>query len=99
VTGPRGAVLRKPGADWEIHELTIHLPGSVLARTERRVLGCYFGSCNPVRDIPLVLSLYQRGELQLDELISARYRLDDITAGYADLAAGRNARGLIAFMG
>jgi S-(hydroxymethyl)glutathione dehydrogenase/alcohol dehydrogenase len=51
-----------------------------------------------VRDIPLVLSLYQRGELQLDELISARYRLEDITAGYADLAAGRNARGLIAFM-
>jgi Zn-dependent alcohol dehydrogenase len=79
-------------------ELTIHLPGSVLARTERRVLGCYFGSCNPVRDIPLVLSLYQRGELQLDELISARYRLEDITAGYADLARGRNARGLIAFM-
>ena len=141
MTGPRGAVLRRPGTDWEIHELTvappkagevlvrmayaglchsdehmrfstttelpvvgghegsgvvaetgpgvtalapgdhvaltfvdeltIHLPGSVLARTERRVLGCYLGSCSPVRDVPLVLRLYQRGELQLDELISA----------------------------
>jgi S-(hydroxymethyl)glutathione dehydrogenase/alcohol dehydrogenase len=57
------------------------------------VLGCYFGSCNPVRDIPLVLSLYQRGELQLDELISARYRLEDITAGYADLARGQTPAG------
>ena len=97
-TGKGGAVVLA-GLSRDPDELTIHLPGSVLARTERRVLGCYFGSCNPVRDIPLVLSLYQRGELQLDELISARYRLDDITAGYADLAAGRNARGLIAFMG
>ena len=62
------------------------------------MLGCYLGSCSPVRDIPLVLSLYQRGELQLDELISARYRLEDITTGYADLSRGQNARGLIAFM-
>ena len=93
-----GAAVVLAGLSRDPDELTIHLPGSVLARTERRVLGCYFGSCNPVRDIPLVLSLYQRGELQLDELISARYRLENITAGYADLARGRNARGLIAFM-
>jgi len=52
-----------------------------------------------VRDIPLVLSLYQRGELQLDEMVSARCRLEDITAGYADLARRRNARGLIVFGG
>ena len=62
------------------------------------MLGCYLGSCSPVRDIPLVLSLYQRGELQLDELISACYRLEDITTGYADLSRGQAARGLIAFM-
>ena len=57
------------------------------------MLGCYLGSCSPVRDIPLFLSLYQRGELQLDELISARYRLEDITAGYADLARGQTPAG------
>jgi Zn-dependent alcohol dehydrogenase len=31
-------------------------------------------------------------------MISARYRLEDIAAGYADLTRGRNARGLITFM-
>jgi len=45
----------------------------------------------------LVQAENQRGELQLDELVSARYRLEDITAGYDDLARGRNARGLIDF--
>ena len=46
-----------------------------------------------MRDIPLVLSLYQRGELQLDEMVSARCRLEDITAGYADLARGQTPAG------
>ena len=71
----------------------------MLARSERRILGSFFGSCNPVSDVPLLLGLYQRGELHLDELVSTHYPLEDINTGYADLAAGRNARGLIAFMG
>jgi S-(hydroxymethyl)glutathione dehydrogenase/alcohol dehydrogenase len=67
----------------------------VLAATERRVVGCFFGSANPVSDVPLLLGLYQRGQLQLDQLVSRQYRLEEISAGYADLAAGRNVRGLI----
>jgi hypothetical protein len=42
--------------------------------------------------------LYQRGELQLDELISARYRLEDSPRATPTWRY-RNARGLIAFMG
>jgi Zn-dependent alcohol dehydrogenase len=78
-------------------DLNVQIPGTVLAATERRVLGCFFGSCNPVRDIPLLIGLYQRGQLQLDELISRHYQLEEISAGYADLASGRNVRGLIEF--
>lgn len=78
-------------------DLNIQLPGTLLAVAEKRILGSFFGSCNPVRDIPLLLRAYQRGELRLDELISRHYPLPEIAAGYADLAAGRNLRGLIEY--
>jgi NDMA-dependent alcohol dehydrogenase len=93
----RGGTVVIAGMSHDPLDLTIQIPGTVLAATERRVLGCFFGSCNPVRDVPLLIGLYQRGELQLDQLISRHYQLDEISAGYADLASGRNVRGLIEF--
>ncbi len=48
-------------------------------------------------DVPLLLNLYRRGELLLDELVSKHYQLEEINDGYADLAAGRNARGVIGY--
>jgi S-(hydroxymethyl)glutathione dehydrogenase/alcohol dehydrogenase len=44
-----------------------------------------------------LLELYRGGRLLLDELITARYRLDEINQGYADMHAGRNLRGIIDF--
>jgi len=93
----RGGTVVIAGLSHDPLELNIQLPGTVLATTERRVAGSFFGSCNPVRDVPLLLDLYHRGQLQLDQLISRHYRLEEISAGYADLASGRNARGLIDF--
>jgi len=37
------------------------------------------------------------GRLKLDELITRRYRIDEAPAAFADLEAGRNARGVIVF--
>ncbi|MCV7383957.1 NDMA-dependent alcohol dehydrogenase [Mycolicibacter longobardus] len=59
--------------------------------------GTVFGSCNPRTDIPLLAGLYEAGRLQLDEMITRRYRLDDINEAYDDLAAGRLIRGVIDF--
>ncbi len=44
-----------------------------------------------------MLDLYRSGRLKLDELITDRYRLEDINRGYDDLHAGRNVRGIIDF--
>jgi alcohol dehydrogenase (nicotinoprotein) len=93
----RGGTLVIAGLSHDPLELNVQLPGTVLVATERRVVGSFFGSCNPLADVPLLLGLYQRGQLQLDQLISRQYELAEITAGYADLASGRNARGVIAF--
>jgi alcohol dehydrogenase (nicotinoprotein) len=78
-------------------DLNVQVQGTVLAVTQRRIAGSFFGSCNPAKDVPLLLSLYQRGDLLLDQLVSKHYALEEVSAGYADLAAGRNARGVIEF--
>ncbi|MCK9893513.1 hypothetical protein [Frankia sp. AgB32] len=40
-----------------------------------------------------MLELYRQGRPRLDELITTRYRLDELNDGNADLRAGRNVRG------
>ena len=56
-----------------------------------------FGSCNPRTDIARLARLYQSGQLQLDEMITKRYRPDDINDAYADLVNGEIIRGVIDF--
>ena len=74
---------------------TVQVPGSELTLFEKRVVGSLFGSANPVYDIPRLLELYRAGDLKLDELITRRYRLDEINQGYQDMLDGRNIRGVI----
>jgi S-(hydroxymethyl)glutathione dehydrogenase/alcohol dehydrogenase len=74
-----------------------NFPGAVLARQEKTVTGSYYGSANPARDFPLFTELYQRGQLDLDRLVSKTYPLEQINAAYADMLAGTVARGVIVF--
>jgi alcohol dehydrogenase len=41
--------------------------------------------------------LYEAGQLQLDEMVTRRYRLDDINEAYADLRNGEIIRGVVDF--
>ncbi|HTM84593.1 MAG TPA: zinc-binding dehydrogenase, partial [Mycobacterium sp.] len=68
-----------------------------LVLMNKNLCGTVFGSCNPRTDIPLLATLYHAGRLQLDEMITKRYRLDDINEAYEDLAAGELVRGVIDF--
>jgi S-(hydroxymethyl)glutathione dehydrogenase/alcohol dehydrogenase len=74
---------------------TIQLSSGVLTLYEKTVKGTLFGSGNPQRDILKMLDLYQAGRLHLDELITTRYRLDQVNEGYRDLEEGKNIRGVI----
>ena len=64
---------------------------------QKRIQGSLFGEGNPLVDVPRMLQMYTQGRLKLDELITTRYRLDDVAQGYDDMHAGRNLRGLIEF--
>jgi Zn-dependent alcohol dehydrogenase len=63
----------------------------------KNIRGTVFGSCNPRADIPRFARMYQSGQLQLDEMITKRYRLDEINDGYDDLRGGKIVRGVIDF--
>lgn len=76
-------------------KLTIQLPSALLVRNEKVIRGSQFGSSNPTYDIVKLLRLYDAGRLKLDELITRRYRLDDLDEGYQDLRDGKIIRGLV----
>jgi S-(hydroxymethyl)glutathione dehydrogenase / alcohol dehydrogenase len=62
---------------------------------EKRLLGSVYGSGQPSRDIPRLISLYQEGRLKLGELVSRTYALDQVNAALTALAASDGARGVI----
>ena len=68
-----------------------------LVRGERVLKGCYYGSARCHVDMPKIVDLYLSGLLNLDELVTRRYSLDQINEAYADLNSGGVGRGVIAF--
>ena len=67
-------------------------------RARRLVEHCsYFGSARPRVDAPRILGLYKAGKLKLDELITRTYPISEAPQAFADMQAGRNARGVIVF--
>jgi S-(hydroxymethyl)glutathione dehydrogenase/alcohol dehydrogenase len=78
-------------------DLTIKQNSMMVTLWQKRIQGALFGSANPLYDIPRLLALYRTGDLKLDELISRRYRLEQVNQGYEDMLEGRNIRGVIEF--
>ena len=56
-----------------------------------------YGQCVPARDFPKLLSLYARGLLMLDEIVTGVYPLDDIERAFADMLAGTGSKGVLVF--
>jgi S-(hydroxymethyl)glutathione dehydrogenase/alcohol dehydrogenase len=63
----------------------------------REILGCWGGSTRPERDFPRYADLFMEGKLKLRELVSHRFRLDEVNEALAALERGDVARGLIVF--
>lgn len=69
--------------------------GFILPGYQKGIVGGLFGGANPLYDIPNLLGLYRSGDLKLDELVTQRYRLDQVNDGYRDMLEGKNVRGVI----
>ncbi|MFC3117786.1 zinc-binding dehydrogenase [Jhaorihella thermophila] len=61
------------------------------------LIGSKMGDVVIQRDIPWMIDLYQQGRLKLDELISGRWRLDQINEAIADTKTGSAKRNVILF--
>ena len=64
---------------------------------ERRIQGCMMGSNRFRTDMPRLIEFFMQGKLHLNEMISARIKLEDINEGFAALKAGGIARNVIVF--
>lgn len=76
------------------HDLTI--PNVLFfGMAEKKLMGCFMGSSNSLRDIPRYLALWRAGQLDLEALITKRVPLADINQGFTDLVAGTGVRTVV----
>lgn len=73
----------------------LDLPINRIVMNDITIRGTVMGSSGLRRDIPRIVALYQQGKYKLDELITHRFALEDITTGYAQLHSGDIVRGVI----
>jgi S-(hydroxymethyl)glutathione dehydrogenase / alcohol dehydrogenase len=64
---------------------------------EKVLTASFMGSTNTKLDIPKLVALYQAGRFKLDELITARYTLDQINQAVEGLASGKDLRNVIIY--
>ncbi|MFT4128397.1 MAG: NDMA-dependent alcohol dehydrogenase [Gordonia sp. (in: high G+C Gram-positive bacteria)] len=68
-----------------------------LTLLQKRVQGAIFGGTGPRTQVPALLNEYRAGRLNLADLVTTTYRLDQINEAYDDMLAGKNLRGMIVY--
>ena len=56
---------------------------------QKNLQGTIFGGGNPHYDIPQLLSMYKAGKLNIDDMITRQYKLEQINEGYQDMLDGK----------
>ncbi len=90
-------MLTNRGMSRNIATSAVTVPAGELTLFQKRIQGSLFGESAMFRDIPRLVSMYQNGQLKLDELITNTYTLDEVQKGYEDMHAGKNIRGVIVY--
>jgi S-(hydroxymethyl)glutathione dehydrogenase/alcohol dehydrogenase len=63
---------------------------------EKAIRGCWYGSCRPPIDFPILLDLYKAGKLRLDLLVTP-CTLDEVNDAMTAIENGKTARSVIVF--
>lgn len=56
-----------------------------------------YGGCRPEQDFPKILNHYKSGELQLEEMVTKTYTLEELPLAFEAMRSGKNAKGVITF--
>jgi S-(hydroxymethyl)glutathione dehydrogenase/alcohol dehydrogenase len=76
-------------------QVTLNL--AMLTLMQKNLQGTIFGGGNPQYDIPQLLSMYKAGKLNLDDMVTRQYKLEQVNEGYQDMLNGKNIRGIIRY--
>lgn len=89
--GGTGVVVGVPTTPVELDALNVVVE-------EKKFVGSCGGSCLPERDFPQFINWYDKGQLDLEKLVTKRYRLDQINEATKALAEGKiTGRAIIVF--
>jgi S-(hydroxymethyl)glutathione dehydrogenase/alcohol dehydrogenase len=64
---------------------------------EKTIKGSVYGSADPARDFPMLVSLYEQGRLDLDRLVGKVRPFEEINEGIADMRRGSVTRVVLTF--
>jgi S-(hydroxymethyl)glutathione dehydrogenase/alcohol dehydrogenase len=95
ITAKGGTAVVTAVANMASSDVTLNL--SMLTLLQKNLQGTIFGGGNPHFDIPQLLSMYKAGRLNLDDMVTRQYKLEQINDGYRDMLEGRNIRGVIRY--
>jgi S-(hydroxymethyl)glutathione dehydrogenase/alcohol dehydrogenase len=94
MSGPRGmtVIVGLPGM-----KDMLQMPPFIFIKDERVLTGSYMGTTQFQTEIPRLVALYKAGILKLDELITARFPLEDINKAIDLVVKGKALRNVIMF--
>ena len=76
---------------------SIPYPPTDLVLYQRTLRGSLYGGANPHSDIPMMLRMWEDGEIRRDELVTKEYAHSEINQAYEDLLGGKLLRGVIRY--
>jgi S-(hydroxymethyl)glutathione dehydrogenase / alcohol dehydrogenase len=76
---------------------TVTFNALTLAMSAKTLKGCIYGDANPPVDFPRLLDLYKAGKLNLDDMVSRSYSIDEAPQAFEDMKNNTNARGVIVY--
>jgi len=76
---------------------SVPLNALLLSMEGKTLKGSFYGDANVRADFPKLLELYRAGRLNLDDMVTSTYSIDEAPQAIEDLKKGVNARGVIVF--
>jgi S-(hydroxymethyl)glutathione dehydrogenase/alcohol dehydrogenase len=69
----------------------------LLSMDGKTIKGSYYGDANIHSDFQRLLDLYGSGKLNLDDMVTTTYSIDEAPQAFLDMEKGKNARGVIVY--
>ncbi|RVW00918.1 NDMA-dependent alcohol dehydrogenase [Rhodococcus spongiicola] len=81
----------------DMADMDVKLNSFLFAMLQKELRGTIYGACNARVDIPNLLNLYKAGLLNLEDMVTNTYSLEQVNEGYQDMLDNKNIRGVIRY--